>query len=98
MFGFYFSFTLPLYDSIWCDVTPMTITQFLLNWPWLYNWDMHYHGRANTYSFAFNREGIVLKLMSMKQLKEHQEEKPKNHWNSRKALVCSYQGEVWKGE
>ena len=40
---------------------------------------MYYHGRANTYSFAFNREGIVLKLMSMKQLKEHQEEKPKNH-------------------
>ena len=31
MFGFYFSFTLTLYDSIWCDVTPMTITQFLLN-------------------------------------------------------------------
>ncbi|GAV68721.1 hypothetical protein CFOL_v3_12224 [Cephalotus follicularis] len=47
-------------DHIWCDVLPMIVAHILLGRPWLYDQDMTYYGRANTYVFQHKGKKIVL--------------------------------------
>ena len=50
----------------------------LLGRPWLYDRDVYHSGKKNTYQFMFNNEKIVLKLMSVEQMKQRREIKTKD--------------------
>ncbi|XP_038691133.1 uncharacterized protein LOC119989586 [Tripterygium wilfordii] len=64
------SFSLGRYkDSVCCDVLLMTACQLLLGRPWLYDHDVSYQGRANTYSFIDKGRRITLKPMRPDSLK-----------------------------
>jgi hypothetical protein len=44
----------PYKDSIKVDVVPMMVCHLLLGWPWLFDRNVLYNGRTNTYHLEFN--------------------------------------------
>ncbi|XP_038683092.1 uncharacterized protein LOC119983499 [Tripterygium wilfordii] len=50
-------------DEVRCDVLPMTACHLLLGRPWLYDHDVVYRGRANTYTFVDNGRKFTLRPM-----------------------------------
>lgn len=40
-------------DQVWCDVIPMTVCHLLLGRPWMYDRQVSYDGKENTYAFRF---------------------------------------------
>ena len=64
----------------------MTLTHMLLGCTWLYDQDVYYCEKNNTYQFMFNNATIVLKPMSLGQMKRKQEVKPKDVAETQKNL------------
>ena len=60
----------------------MTITHILLGRPWLYDRDVYYNGKKNTYQFMFNNEKIVF----AEQMKQRREIKTKDVVETQKRL------------
>lgn len=60
---------------IWCDVIPKTIRHILLGWPWMICITMEEWRLLLSHDSKGN---IVLKPISMEQVKKYQEDKPKN--------------------
>ncbi|KAK8948367.1 hypothetical protein KSP39_PZI006161 [Platanthera zijinensis] len=54
-------------DKIWCDVIPTDVAHILLGRPWLYDLDMTYHGRSNTYTFIYGGKRVILKPAKSKE-------------------------------
>lgn len=55
------SFKIGVYnETVVCDVVDITACHILLGRPWLYDVDVTYRGKSNTYSFMYNRNRIIL--------------------------------------
>ncbi|KAL5777402.1 hypothetical protein ACOSP7_010328 [Xanthoceras sorbifolium] len=55
-------------EEAWCDVAPMDACHILLGRPWLYDKDMVYHTRANTYTFKRGTKTLILQPMKEEQI------------------------------
>jgi len=47
-------------DEVLCDVPPMDVAHILLGCPWLYDRNVSYNGRENTYTFRYMNKNITL--------------------------------------
>lgn len=56
-------------DAVLCDVVPMLVTHILLSCPCLYDRNVHYNGKENTYSFSKEKQDIFLESMSTKNIR-----------------------------
>jgi hypothetical protein len=52
-------------DAVWCDVIPMQACHLLLGRPWLFDRQVQYDGRRNTYSFNFEGWRLILQPMTL---------------------------------
>ena len=62
------------------------MTHILLGCPWLYDQDVYHSEKNNKCQFMFNNETIVLKPMSLGQMKRKREVKPKDVDETQKNL------------
>ncbi|XP_010521308.1 PREDICTED: uncharacterized protein LOC104800237 [Tarenaya hassleriana] len=59
-------------DEVTCDVVPMQAGHMLLGRPWQFDREVSHDGRANQYSFVYNKRKIVLAPLSPSQVHEMQ--------------------------
>jgi hypothetical protein len=55
-----FSLGMNYKDAVWCDVIPMQACHLLLGRPWLFDRQVQYDERRNTYSFNFEGRRLIL--------------------------------------
>ncbi|KAL3507023.1 hypothetical protein ACH5RR_032405 [Cinchona calisaya] len=65
----------------------MIVAHILLGEPWLYDRDVEYSGKENTYSFKFNDKHIILKPLSAETMKKYQEPKSTKEEDSKPKKV-----------
>ncbi|XP_010541784.1 PREDICTED: uncharacterized protein LOC104815166 [Tarenaya hassleriana] len=59
-------------DEVICDVVPMQAGHILLGRPWQFDREVKHDGRANQYSFVYDKRKIVLAQLSPSQVHEMQ--------------------------
>ncbi|XP_010545900.1 PREDICTED: uncharacterized protein LOC104818143 [Tarenaya hassleriana] len=71
-------------DEVLCDVVPMQVGHMLLGRPWQFDREVSHDGRANQYSFVYNKRKIVLAPLSPSQVHEMQQKLAKDTESKKK--------------
>ena len=57
-----------MFDTVECDVAPMTMCHMLLGRPWQYDWSSLHYGQTNQYTIKWKGKELILKPMTPQQI------------------------------